>query len=57
MLVEVELDLLISNVDAQLLKRVPLEVLKPEYVEDPDVQSFLLLTVRTKDTEGELVAQ
>jgi len=39
MLVEVELDLLVGDVDAQLLEGVPLEVLKAEDVQDPDVQA------------------
>ena len=37
MLIEVELQLLISHVNAQLLKRVLLEILKPKYVQNGDV--------------------
>lgn len=44
MLVEVELDLLVGNVDAQLLERVPLEVLKAENIQDADVQALVLLS-------------
>lgn len=40
-LVEVELDLLVGNVDAELLKRVFLEVLKTEDVQDANVQAFV----------------
>ena len=44
MLVEVELDLLVGDVDAQLLERVLLEVLEAEDVQDADVQAFVLLS-------------
>lgn len=44
MLVEVELDLLVGDVDAQLLERVPLEVLKAENIQDADVQALVLLS-------------
>lgn len=40
MLVEVILELLIGIVDAELFKTVPLEVLKPKDVEDPDGQAL-----------------
>lgn len=43
MLVEVELNLLIGNVDAQLLKRVLLEVLKAKDVQDADVQALVIV--------------
>lgn len=43
-LVEVKLDLLIGNVDAELLERVPLEVLKAEDVQDADVQALVILS-------------
>lgn len=36
-LVEVELDLLIGDVDAELLKRVPLKVFKAKHVQNTDV--------------------
>lgn len=36
-LVEVELDLLIGDVDAELLKRVPLKVFKAKDVQNTDV--------------------
>lgn len=42
-LVEVELDLLIGDVDAELLKRVPLKVFKAEDVQDADVQTLVFL--------------
>lgn len=49
-LVEVELDLLIGDVDAELLERVPLKVLKAEDVQDPDVQTLVVLsTEKFKD--------
>ena len=35
-LVEVVLQLLVCDVDAELLKRVVLEVLKPENIQQPD---------------------
>ena len=38
MLVEVKLQLLISHVDAELLKRVLAKVLEPENIQDPNVQ-------------------
>lgn len=44
MLVEIELDLLVGNVDAQLLERVPLEVLEAENVQDADVQALVFLS-------------
>lgn len=40
MLVEVILELLVGIVDAELFKTVPLEVLKPKDVEDPDGQAL-----------------
>lgn len=40
MLVEVILELLIGIVDAELFKTVPLEVLKPEDVKDPNGQAL-----------------
>lgn len=43
-LVEVELDLLIGQVDAELLKRVLLEVLKAEDIQDADVQALFVLS-------------
>lgn len=43
MLVEVELDLLVGNVDAQLLKGVLLEVLKAKDVQDADVQALVVV--------------
>lgn len=42
-LVKVELDLLIGDVDAELLKRVPLKVFKAEDVQDADVQALVFL--------------
>ena len=42
-LIKVELDLLVSDVDAQLLEGVPLEVLKAEDVKDPDVEAVVPL--------------
>lgn len=44
MLVEVKLDLLIGDVDAELLERVLLEVLKTEDVQDADVQALVILS-------------
>lgn len=44
MLVEVELDLLVGDVDAQLLERVPLEVLEAENIQDADVQALVFLS-------------
>lgn len=43
MLVEVELDLLVGDVDAQLLKGVFLEVFKTKDVQDADVKAFVIL--------------
>jgi len=43
-LVEVKLDLLVGDVDAELLEGVLLEVLEPEDVQDADVQAVLLLS-------------
>lgn len=43
-LVEVKLDLLIGDVDAELLERVLLEVLKTEYVQDANVQALVILS-------------
>lgn len=43
-LVEVKLDLFVGNVDAELLERVLLEVLKTEYVQDADVQALVILS-------------
>lgn len=40
MLVEVILQLLVGIVDAELFKTVPLEVLKPEDVKDPNGQAL-----------------
>lgn len=40
MLVEVILELLVGIVDAELFKTVPLEVLKPKDVKDPDGQAL-----------------
>lgn len=42
-LVKVELDLFIGDVDAELLKRVPLKVFKAEDVQDADVQTLVFL--------------
>lgn len=44
MLVEVELDLLVGDVDAQLLERVPLEVLKAKNIQDANVQARVVLS-------------
>jgi len=41
MLVEVLLQLLIGVINAQLLKAILLENLKPEYIEQPDELQFL----------------
>lgn len=43
-LVEIKLDLLVSNVDAELLEGVPLEVLKAKDVQDADVQALVVLS-------------
>lgn len=43
-LVEVELDLLVGDVDAELLERVPLEVLEAEDVQDADVQALVVFS-------------
>ena len=42
MLVEVELKLFVGNVDAELLKRVDSEVLKPENVQDTHTSHSLI---------------
>lgn len=42
MLVEVELDLLIGNVDAELFKRILFEVFKTKDVKNPNVQPFVI---------------
>lgn len=44
MLVEVELDLLVGNVDAELFEGVLLEVLKAKDVQDADVQALVILS-------------
>ena len=44
MLVEVKLDLLVGDVDAQLLERVLLEVLKTKDVQNADVQALVVLS-------------
>lgn len=44
MLVEVKLDLLVCDVDAQLLKRVLLEVLKSKDVQDSHIHAALCST-------------
>lgn len=44
MLVEVKLDLLVGNVDAELLEGVLLEILKTKDVQDADVQASLILS-------------
>lgn len=43
-LVEVELDLLVGDVDAELLEGVLLEILKTKDVQDADVQAFVVLS-------------
>lgn len=43
-LVEVELDLLVGDVDAELLERVLLEVLKTKDVQDANVQALVILS-------------
>lgn len=40
MLVEVILELLVGIIDAELFKTVPLEILKPKDVKDPDGQAL-----------------
>ena len=50
MLVEVVLQLLISDVDAELLKRVVLEVLKPENVQQTDRQR-LATVIQSKSSD------
>lgn len=47
-LVEVELDLLVGDVDAQLLEGVLLEVLETEDVQDADVQALVVLSGRRR---------
>ena len=42
-LVEVKLDLLVGNVDAELLERILLEVLEAKDVQDANVQTLVLL--------------
>lgn len=44
MLVEVKLDLLVGDVDAELLEGVLLEVLEAEDVQDADVQALVVLS-------------
>lgn len=55
MLVEVKLQLLISYVDTQLLKRVGTEILEPKDVQNSNVSYILFPTEREKCThiEGE----
>lgn len=48
MLIEVELDLLVGNVDAELLKRIFLEVFKPKDIENPNVQSLITSTEKAQ---------
>lgn len=49
MLVEVKLDLLVGNVDAELLERVLLEVFKTKYVQDADVKALVVLSAEDED--------
>lgn len=51
MLVEVKLDLLVCDVDAQLFKGVPLEVFKTEDVQDSHVHAALCGT--SKEQKGD----
>ena len=53
MLIEVELDLLVGNVDAELLEGVLLKVLKAKDVQDPNVQPFVFLTEGERERERE----
>lgn len=43
-LIEVKLDLLIGYVDAELLKRVLLEVFKAKDVQDADIKTLVILS-------------
>lgn len=49
-LIEVELNLLVGDVDAELLKRVVLEVLEAEDVQDADVLFFVFLSEKGRRT-------
>lgn len=49
MLVEVKLDLLVGNVDAELLEGVLLEVFKTKYVQDADVKALVVLSGEDED--------
>ena len=48
-LVEVKLDLLVGDVDAELLERVLLEVLETEDVQDADVQALVVFPAGERD--------
>lgn len=48
MLVEVKLDLLVCDVDAQLFKGVPLEVFKSKDVQDSHIHAALCGTSKEK---------
>lgn len=58
-LVEVKLNLLIGDVDAELLERVLLEVLKTEDVQDADVEALVILPggERMKRDENALISR
>lgn len=53
MLIEVELNLLVGDVNAELLERVALEVFKAEDVQDADVLFLVLLPESGRRTRQE----
>ena len=54
MLVEVKLDLLICNVDAQLFKRVLFEIFKSKDVQDSHIHAALCSTSKEKKGTNKL---
>lgn len=53
-LVEVKLDLLVGDVDAELLEGVLLEVFKTKNVQDADVEAFLRFSANTERFQSQL---
>lgn len=48
MLIEVELNLFIGNVDAELFKRIFFEILKAKDIQNSNVQTIVMSTAKIK---------
>lgn len=48
MLIEVELNLFIGNVDAELFKRIFFEILKAKDIQNSNVQTIIISTAKIK---------